>query len=346
MIFKIINKIHKVLKRHSLFAAKKNPNPVKWGIIGLGGMAEVLATVIDGNADGIVYAVASRNIKKAKAFGRKHFCSKAYGSYDDMLNDKSLALDVVYIATPVKYHYNNIKQCLLAGKNVLCEKPITSNASQLEELMVIARENDCFLMEGMWMKCLPSILKAREWIIEGKIGEQELIKVDFYKREWVRPDLTIFNSDEEGGVLKDYGVYAISFATTFLGGIPDKLIASSRTSSFNIDSDWQIFAEKQKKTAFISLSSNFSSLSKAAIVGTDGTIEWNSQFNRTDTITLYNKFGKFKEQHCASHKYDGFEYEVNEVQKCIKLNQKESNLVPLSETLITLKVIDKLCKKK
>lgn len=342
MIRRIIRKVKISLRRLPLFKGKKNPNAIKWGILGLGNMAEIFATTISGDKDGMIYAVASRNVEKAKAFGNKHSCSKFYGSYYEMLNDKSLALDVIYVATPVKYHFENIKKCLLAGKNVLCEKPITSTSSQLKELISIAEENGCFLMEGMWMKCLPSFQKAKEWVRKGKIGEQKLVKVDFYKREWIRPELSIFNPIEEGGVLKDYGVYAISFATSFLGGVPDKIVANCRTSSFNIDSDWQIFAEKQKKKAFISLSSNFSSLSKAVIVGTEGSIEWNSQFNRTNTITLYDKFGKFRDQFTAQYYFEGFEYEVNEVHKCIWAGKTESSLVPLSESLDTLKFIDQL----
>jgi len=342
MVRRIFTAIKVRLKRFYLFRINKNPNPVKWGIIGLGNMAEVFSTAIEGNKDGIVYSVASRNLRKAIEFGKKHSCSRVYGKYKDMINDKSLNLDVIYIATPVKYHYDNIKQCLLTGKNVLCEKPITSTASQLEELMVLAKEKGCFLMEGMWMKCLPTFHKAMKMISDGEIGDIQLIKVDFYKRERIRPEMSIYNAEEEGGVLKDYGVYAISFATSFLGGLPDTIVANARTSTFDIDTDWQIFLKKDNLNSFISISSTFASLSKAAIVGSKGTIEWNSQFNRTNTITFYDEFGIQKFRFVAKYTFEGFEHEINEVQKCIKAGYKESSLVPLSESLETLKIIDKI----
>lgn len=340
MVKNIFKALRRRLMRIHFFRVKKNANPIRWGIIGLGNMAEVFSTAIDGNRDGVVYAVASRNKEKAISFGKRHDCSNTFGSYDEMLHNESLNIDVVYIATPVKYHYENIKQCLMAGKNVLCEKPICSSASQLEELIALAKEKDCFLMEGMWTKCLPSFCKGKEW--ESRIGKKELVKVDFYKRELIRPDRIIYDSTEGGGVLKDYGVYAISFATSFLGGMPTEIIAHSRTSFFNIDSDWQIYAEKNDVQAYVSLSSDFGSLSKASIVGSEGTIEWNSQFNRTNIITLYDKEGKEQEKFVSYYEFEGFEYEVDEVQKCIRHGKKESELVSLQESLNTLRFIDQI----
>lgn len=337
---RILKTLRKRLNRIPIFRVKKDDNPIRWGIVGLGNMAEVFSTAIDGNKSGIVYAVASRNIEKAIAFGKKHNCNRAYGSYGEMLSDKTLNLDVVYIATPVKYHYDNIKQCLLAGKNVLCEKPICPNAIQFKELIALAKDNNCFLMEGMWMKCLPTFQKAKEW--ESRIGKKELVKVDFYKRELIRPELSIFNSEEEGGILKDYGVYALSFACSFLGGFPSTLTAHVRKSSFCIDSDWQIYFERDGVKAFVSLSSDFGSLSKASVVGTDGTIEWNSQFNRTNTITLYDKYGVKVDECKFDYHFDGFEYEVDEVQKCIRDKKKSSSIVPVEDALNTLRIIDNI----
>jgi len=75
--------------------------------------------------------------------------AKAYGGYDDMLKDTSATIDVIYIATPVVHHYENIKQCLLAGKNVLCEKPITSDSAQLKELIELANR----IIASLWKVC-------------------------------------------------------------------------------------------------------------------------------------------------------------------------------------------------
>ena len=157
MLERITFYVKKKLISKGFLVVKKNPGAINWGIIGLGNMAEVISTTIDGNKDTIVYAVASRSIEKAKSFAARHGKCKAYGSYDEMLKDpNNNNIDIIYIATPVMQHYAIVKQCLLAGKNVLCEKPITYNSSEFKELLELAKENNCFLMEGMWMKCLPT----------------------------------------------------------------------------------------------------------------------------------------------------------------------------------------------
>lgn len=342
MIQRILTKTKKVWRQTPLGRIKKIGNPIRWGVIGLGYMAETFSCAIDGNKEGVVYAVASRSLDKAKVFVSHHGGCKAYGSYEEMVNDKSLKLDVVYVATPVKYHYEHVKLCLEAGLNVLCEKPITSTLEQFDELIAIAKKNNCFFMEGIWMKCLPSFQKACQWIREGKIGVIELVKVDFYKREYIREGYAIYDVQEGGGILCDFGVYAIAFMEHFLGGIPDKMSENHRVSSYGIDADWQIAAEKNGVKAFVNLSSNFGSLSKAAVIGKNGFIEWDSQFNRTNRVVLYDANGQQVEVFSASYTYEGFEHEVNEVQKCICEGLKESSIATLEDTHNTMQIIDNL----
>lgn len=342
MIQKILNRLKKEWRKTPLGKTKKNDNPIRWGVIGLGYMAETFSCAIDGNKNGVVYAVASRSLDKAKAFAKNHGDCKAYGSYEEMVYDQSLKLDVIYIATPVKYHYEHVKLCLEAGKNVLCEKPITSTFEEFEELTMIAKEHNCFFMEGIWMKCLLSFLKACQWIKEGRIGDVELVKVDFYKREHIHGGHAIYDAKEGGGILRDFGVYAMAFMEHFLGGYPDELSGKSRISSHGIDADWQITAKRGDVQAFVNLSSNFGSLSKAAVIGKNGFVEWNSQFNRTNTVTLYDANGVQVETFSASYEFEGFEHEVNEVQKCIREGKKESCIATLSGTRNTMQIINSL----
>lgn len=344
MIQRIMRRAQKVWRQTPFGRTKKIDNPIRWGVIGLGYMAETFSCAIDGNKEGMVYAVASRSLDKAKVFASHHGGCKAYGSYEEMVNDKSLQLDMAYIATPVKYHYEHVKLCLEAGLNVLCEKPITSTLEQLDELIAIARRNNCFFMEGMWMKCLPSFQKACQWIREGKVGEIELVRVDFYKREHIRDEYAIYNAHEGGGILRDFGVYAIAFIEHFLTGIPELINETHRISSRGIDVDWQIAAERNGVKAVVSLSSNFGSLSKAAVIGKKGFIEWDSQFNRTNRVTLYDANGQQVEAFAASYTYEGFEYEVNEVHKCIREGVKESPIATLNGSHNTMQIIDNLKK--
>ena len=342
VVKKIISKIVKITRRYPLFYPSKNDNSIRWGIIGLGNMAETFATALDKDKESKIVAVASRSLPKARVFARNHGNPKPYGSYESLLSDKNLNVDVIYIATPAKYHAEHIRLCFNAGKNVLCEKPITTSAYELDELISIAHEKKLFLMEGMWMKCLPTFVKAKEWLNNGKIGNLELIKVDFYKREIINPSLTIFNAAKNGGVLYDFGVYAIAFIQSFLGGIPESLNKHIRKSFCEVDADWQIYAERRGVKAFVNLSSNYQGLSKAALIGSKGSIEWNSQFNRTNKVTLYDEKGVKREIYTTHYKSEGFEYEISEVKYCLKSGFPQSKKISLLDSLQTMTIMDSL----
>lgn len=344
VIKRIANRIKKHFRQYSVFYPKKSHDALRWGIIGLGNMAEVFATALDDDRDSKIVAVASRSKTKAVTFAAKHGHGKAYGSYEEMLSDTLLKLDVVYVATPAKYHAEHIKLCLESGNNVLCEKPITSNTAELKALMELADRKGLFLMEGMWMKCLPTFIKAKEWLRQGLVGRLELVKVDFYKREIIRPELSIFNPAEGGGVMHDYGVYSIAFATEFLGEEVNVMQRHVRYSSFGIDADWQIYLRNEGAEAYISLSSDYKGDSKAALIGEKGVIEWDAQFNRSNKIVLYNKYGNIVEEYIASYKNEGFEYEIAEVNNCIRSGKKQSEKVSLGKSLETIMLIDCLVK--
>lgn len=106
-------------------------NGLKWAILGPGAIAVDFAKAII-EANGSLYAVGARTLEKAKAFASRYPIEKAYGTYEDMLNDP--AIDVVYIATPHSNHYENIMKSLQNNKHVFCEKAITVNSKQLREI--------------------------------------------------------------------------------------------------------------------------------------------------------------------------------------------------------------------
>ena len=341
-IKKITAAVERRLKRSLHVKANKVPDALRWGIIGLGNMAQVFADALNGNSSSILVSVASRSTEKANAFARRNGVANAYGSYEEMLADDSLKLDVVYIATPVKCHFEHIKMCLLAGKNVLCEKPIVCTSSELEELIALARQQRCFLMEGMWMKCLPVFRQAKQMIADGKIGRPELIRVDFYKRESIDPCRSVFNKKEGGGVLMDYGIYALSFAAEFLGGEPENLHYEVRKNAAGIDTDWSIVMSRGDIRAIVNISSDFNSASKATVIGSEGSIEWDSQFNRTNHIKRFDSLNQFKEGLAFEYSFDGYEFEIEHVGECLNKGLMESDVVSLESSMVAMKIVDSL----
>lgn len=115
-------------------------------------------------------AASSSSIDKARKFlidvGAPE--ATAYGSYEELVVDPNV--DIIYIATPHSHHFANTLLALNAGKNVICEKPLTVNAEQTRVLIRLAREKRLFLMEAVWTRFFPLSIAVREYVKAGRIG--------------------------------------------------------------------------------------------------------------------------------------------------------------------------------
>ena len=185
---------------------------IRWGYMGAGRIAGWFATGMSVLEDAELYAIASRTLEKAEKFAKEYGFTNAYGSYEEMLLDPKV--DIVYVATPVVEHYRCVKMCLEAGKNVLCEKALTVNYAQAEELVNMAREKNLFFMEAAWSKCQPVFLKIKEWISSGLLGEIQSVEARFYTL--AGEGHRLYKRELAGGALLDLGFYPIMYACAFM----------------------------------------------------------------------------------------------------------------------------------
>lgn len=122
-------------------------NQIKWGLMGAGRMsgwfAEALSILPDANRN----AIGSRDFTKGKQFAKTYGFQKAYASYEELVNDPEI--DIIYIGTPVRHHYDSLMLALNAEKPVLCEKALTVNGAQAQEAYALARKKNLFFMEAM-----------------------------------------------------------------------------------------------------------------------------------------------------------------------------------------------------
>lgn len=340
MIERLKNKL-----KYEILISKKRKDPernvIKWAIIGSGHMANTFARILRIMPGAEICAVASRSQEKANEFAKKHKILKAYGNYEELFSDQSLELDVVYIATPAFSHYRDIKLALTHRRNVLCEKPIVQNSSEFLELTDLAKRNNLFLAEAMWMYCLPVFEKANEWINTGRIGQIQKIRVDLSKLEIIDYSRAVFNA-ENGGVLSDYGVYPIAFAIYYLGENVNIDYFSYQKHTRGFDKEWLVILSNDEVTASITFSSTFNGDKKAAIIGEKGSIVWSPQFNRTNSIFLFDEQGKEVEQFHVDYLADGYEYEISTVQESIKSKQLESNTLNHKLSLAIIKISEYL----
>jgi len=195
---------------------------IKWGIIGLGKIARKFADDLQLVANNELVAVASRSVERSQSFADHYQVKNYYGSYDEILQDDEV--EVIYIATPHTGHYENTLKCLEYGKAVLCEKAFAMNLAQVEEMVAKAKEKQLFLMEALWTRFSPSMLKTIELVESGAIGNIRSIQADFGFNTPFNPDSRLFNKQLGGGSLLDVGIYPVFLASTLLG-VPTSIVA-------------------------------------------------------------------------------------------------------------------------
>ncbi|MBQ3346063.1 MAG: Gfo/Idh/MocA family oxidoreductase [Synergistaceae bacterium] len=192
---------------------------VRLGTIGSG---VIVHSVLDNvrNADGIsLEAVYSRTEEKAKALAETYGAEKIYTDINAMLSDERV--NTIYIATPNLLHYEQAKLALMAGKNVICEKPIVTRSVHAQELRDIARSKGLFLFEAAPTMFLPNFRLLREKL--SLIGRIRLVMSNYsqYSSRYdavlrgERPN--IFNPEFAGGCLMDINFYNVLLNTALFG---------------------------------------------------------------------------------------------------------------------------------
>ena len=315
------------------------PKKIRWGILGPGGIAHKFATGLKAVPDTEIVAVGSRDLQRANTFADTFDIPHRHGSYIELVNDPEV--DVIYVATPHPFHKACALLCLEAGKAVLCEKPLTVDAEQAEELIAYARERKQFLMEAMWTRFLPVIVKVREWLAEGAIGEPRLLTADHGSRKTLSTEILegrLFNPKLGGGGLLDVGVYTVALAYMVFGA-PSKITSLAHIGATNVDEQASIllgYDTGQIANLFCAIRTETSK--EARIIGTEGSIHI-PEFWQATSATLI-RTGKDPVHIEMPFIENGFENQVIEVINCIRKGKLESRVMPLNESLSIIKTMD------
>lgn len=194
---------------------------IRWGILGTGSIAKKFAFDLKFSRLGYLYAVASRNIERARNFAEEFGCKKFYSSYEDLIEDKEV--DVVYISLPHIYHAEWSIKAAKKGKHVLCEKPLAVNYKEAERVISEVSKCNVFLMEAFMYRCHPQIMKLIELLKSKEIGEVSIIKASFGFKAKFDPFGRVFNHELAGGSILDVGCYPISIARLIVGVLKNKM---------------------------------------------------------------------------------------------------------------------------
>ncbi|MCU1445431.1 Gfo/Idh/MocA family oxidoreductase [Cryobacterium sp.] len=257
----------------------------RWAILGTGGIAE--QTIRDIRLAGTmdVVAVASRTRASADEFAARHSIGRVFDTVDAAL--ESAEVDAVYICTPHSSHFDLARRALLAGKHVLCEKPLTLTAEQSRELATLAAARRLFLMEAMWMVFTPAIAHVQEVIRSGAIGEVRFVESSM-GFNFPRTDTSrLWDPDLGGGALLDVGIYPLAFAHLMLGR-PETITASGVMEPNGVDLRSTVhLGYADDRSASVSTSMTEVIMPFAVIGGTAGSIVMDPPFFSGGAIHTY-----------------------------------------------------------
>jgi predicted dehydrogenase len=310
-----------------------------WGVIAPGRIAHRFAQGFSAIEDGKLFAVASRNVERAKQFANQHQIEHVLPSYDELINHPDI--DVVYIANPHRYHFETIKQCLSAGKAVLCEKPLTVTEKQSAELFALAQKNNVFLMEAVWSRFLPCWQQVKTWISEGMIGEIQLLKSSFGFQPPKDETDRLFDINLAGGAMLDTGIYNIALSEFVLEQQPKQLHASVLIGDTGIDERCSVTLDYETVTSQFTCTFLAQLDNEFYVVGDKGTIVVHGPFWDATKATLSTNLGevlKFDKPYRAS----GFEYQVEEVHQCLRAGKIASDNVSPAVTMANMKIMDQI----
>ena len=292
---------------------------MKVGIIGAGRIAANMAKTLDGMDDAAAYAIAARNLDRAQKFAKEWGFEKAYGSYEELVNDPEVEL--IYIATPHPFHIEQAKLCINHGKPVLCEKPFTVNAVGAKEVFALAKEKEVFITEAIWTRYLPSRKIIDDIIASGEIGEIKGISANLgydmhTKERLIDPKLAGVEETLSSCVKFDSGVDA-----------QNSIILKYKNGSM----------------ASIQSSALTGTEQYGMIYGTKGYLIAEN-INDITAVKVYTPDREFVREITMPEQITGFEYEVRASMKAIREGKLECMEMPHEESIRIMEQMDGLRK--
>lgn len=310
------------------------------GILGAGYIAGVMAETIrrmneSGDHTVRLYAVAARELERAQVFAHQYGAEKAFGSYEEMLQDPDL--DLAYIATPHSHHYHLIKLCADHGKHVLCEKAFTVNARQAEDAIRYARAKGVLVTEAIWTRYQPMRAIIAETLASGVIGEPKMLTANLCYA--ITQNHRIVVPELAGGALLDVGVYTLNFAEMVFGRADGVRCTCTKNENGVDFTDSITLTWRDGRVANLTAGVHCVSDQMGIIYGTNGYIVVENINNPTGLKVFDGDRRLVREVSCPP-KLTGYEYEVLETARCIREGLPECPSMPHAETIHMMELMD------
>ncbi|XP_044526941.1 trans-1,2-dihydrobenzene-1,2-diol dehydrogenase [Gracilinanus agilis] len=321
---------------------------LRWGVLSAGLISHDFVTALRSlpRSEHQVVAVAARDLGRAQDFARRHEIPKAYGSYEDLLEDPDV--DVVYVGTQHPQHLRGVLQSLEAGKPVLCEKPLGVTAAEVREMVAAARTRGRFLMEAIWTRFFPAAEALRAVLAQGTLGEVRLVRADFGMHPELNFPSRVTDWAQAGGGLLDVGIYCLQFISMVAGAQrPEKIHAVGLLHEKGVDDTVTVVLQYPGGLQASFTSSITTVLPNSLTVfGTQGQAQIPSTMWCPTELVVNGKRSEFPLPAVAGTetfnfvKSIGLVYEAQHVRQCLLQGLKESPVMPLAESELLADILE------
>lgn len=312
---------------------------LRWGILGPGGIARAQTRdlLLIGRT---VSAVGSRTLANAEAFAGEFGIPRAYGSYEELVADPDV--DAVYVATPHTFHHAGAMLALRAGKHVLVEKPFTINAAEAREIVETAAASGLVALEAMWTRWLPHMVRIREILAAGTLGELRTVIADHDQRTSPDPAGRMLAPELGGGALLDLGIYPVSFAWDILGA-PASVTAISSPTATGVDQQTSmLFGYDSGAQAVLTTTLDAAGPNRAAIVGTEARIEIDPVWYTPTSFRVIGPKGEVLESYESGVEGRGMQFQAIELEQLVAAGRTAGDILSPQESIDIMSTLDEV----
>jgi predicted dehydrogenase len=312
---------------------------LRWGILGTGWIARQMTAdlAIHGSP---VNAVGSRSQSTADAFATEFGIPVAHGSYEALVADPDV--DVIYVATPHPSHVTDATLALEAGKHVLLEKPYTINAAEARAVAGLARDRGLVVLEAMWTRWMPHMIRLRELIAAGTLGDVRTVLADHDQKLSQDPSHRLQNPELGGGALLDLGIYPISFAWDVLGA-PSTVHAISSPTPTGVDRQTAIvFGYADGQQAVMHTALDAAGPTRASVIGVDARVEIDSVWYTPTTMRVIDPDDNVIEEFDGRSEGRGMQFQAAALERIVASGALEDDILPPSESVAIMETLDQV----
>jgi predicted dehydrogenase len=308
-----------------------------WGILGTGDIAHSMAD--DLLRDGArVAAVGSRSAGSADRFAAEFGIGTSHENYEALVADPEV--DIVYIASPHPFHAEHAELAIAAGKHVLVEKPFAMNAVQSRRMRDSAHARGVRIMEAMWTRWLPHMVRTRQIIASGVLGELRTVIADHGQRLPSDPAHRIQDPLLGGGALLDLGIYPVSLAHD-LFGVPETIAATSTFTATGVDRQTAVLlGYDDGATAVLHTALDAAGPNRATIIGTAARIEIDAIWYTPATVRVIDVDGRVLDEFDGRVPGGGMQFEARAMERLVESVEPDDAIMPVAESIAVLETLD------